>query len=65
MIFVIGTKDDVEGLDITRALSLAGIEHVILSKQNNSVYSDPGGCPGCGSPYKDVHWPGCEYERVE
>ena len=35
MIFVIQTNDEIAGLDIDRALSLAGIQHTILSKQKD------------------------------
>lgn len=63
MIFVIETTGNVSGQDITRALALSGIDHVILNNQNDS--DDNGCCPDCGSPYKDAHWTGCEYERVE
>ena len=37
MIFVIKTDDEVAGLDITAALSFAGIKHTILSKQNDEA----------------------------
>lgn len=37
MIFVIQTDDEVAGLDITNALSNAGIKHTIVSKQNDTA----------------------------
>jgi hypothetical protein len=37
MIFTIQTNDEVAGLDITNALSLAGIQHTILSKQTDTA----------------------------
>lgn len=37
MIFTIQTDDEVAGLDITNALSSAGIKHTIISKQNDNA----------------------------
>jgi len=37
MIFVIKTDDEVAGLDITAALSRAGISHTIISKANDEA----------------------------
>jgi hypothetical protein len=37
MIFVIQTDDEIAGLDITNALSLAGIKHTIVSKQHDEA----------------------------
>jgi hypothetical protein len=57
MKFVIQTDDEVAGLDITRALTLAGIQHTILSKQRDEAAQLPVAadgvmlCEGCGSDY--------------
>ena len=37
MVFTIKTDDEVAGLDITNALSVAGIKHTIVSKQNDNA----------------------------
>jgi len=64
MIFIIQTNDEVAGIDVTLALSSAGIEHTIISKQNDDA--TPQGVQGkCPCKYSSptawcpVHNGGC------
>jgi hypothetical protein len=54
MIFTIQTDDEVAGLDITNALSNAGIKHTIVSKQNDKAAQQLRAgdkCPHCHNGY--------------